>query len=132
MHFQGHVDPWCHEHCNPDNLTAMKEVNHVQNDYKCTIIHSLIILIVFQVNSEICEQTFSWMSRYDRITRHMNTERFMFFITCISPNIILYVYIIIINTLTRGVGDRLVVHVQYVYCHSYCGVHGYSDKGGRR
>ena len=35
------------------------------------------------------------------------------------------------DTLTRGVGDRVVVHVQYVYSHSCCGVRGYSDKGGR-
>ena len=25
----------------------------------------------------------------------------------------------------------MAVHVQYVYCHSYYGVHGYSDRGGR-
>ena len=36
------------------------------------------------------------------------------------------------DTLTRGVGDIVVVRVQYVYSHSCCGVHGYSDKGGRR
>ena len=34
------------------------------------------------------------------------------------------------DTLTRGVGDRVVVRVQYMYCHSYYGVRGYSDKGG--
>ena len=35
------------------------------------------------------------------------------------------------DTLTRGLGDRVVVRVQYAYCHSYYGVRGYSDKGGR-
>ena len=35
------------------------------------------------------------------------------------------------DTLTRGVGDRVVVRVRYVYSHSYYGVRGYSDKGGR-
>ena len=35
------------------------------------------------------------------------------------------------DTLTRGVRDRVVVHVRCAYCHSYYGVHGYSDKGGR-
>ena len=35
------------------------------------------------------------------------------------------------DTLTRGVGERVVVRVQYLYCHSYYGVQGYSDKGGR-
>ena len=39
--------------------------------------------------------------------------------------------IVYMNTLTRGVGDRVVVRVQYVYRHSYYGVRGYSDKGGR-
>lgn len=32
-----------------------------------------------QVNSEICEQTFSWMSRYAKMTRHTNRERFFVF-----------------------------------------------------
>ena len=35
------------------------------------------------------------------------------------------------DTLTRAVGERAVVRVQYPYCHSYYGVQGYSDKGGR-
>ena len=34
--------------------------------------------IAFQVNSEICEQTFSWLSKYARMTRHMNREHFIF------------------------------------------------------
>ena len=32
-----------------------------------------------QVNTEICEQTFSWLSHYARITKHMNQDHFMFF-----------------------------------------------------
>ena len=35
------------------------------------------------------------------------------------------------DTLTRGVGERVVVRVQYRYCHSYYGVWGYSEKRGR-
>ena len=41
------------------------------------------------------------------------------------------VTMVYVDTLTRGVGDRVVVHVRYAHCHSYYGVHGYADKGGR-
>ena len=35
------------------------------------------------------------------------------------------------DTLTEGgVGERVAVHVQYTYCHSYCVLHGYSDRRG--
>ena len=33
-----------------------------------------------QVDTEICEQTFAWLSRYARITRHMNNSHFKFYI----------------------------------------------------
>ena len=35
------------------------------------------------------------------------------------------VTIVYMDTLTRGVGDRVVVRVRYVYSHSYYGVRGY-------
>ena len=35
------------------------------------------------------------------------------------------------DTLTGGVAERVAVHVQYTYRHSYCDLHGYSDRGGR-
>ena len=34
------------------------------------------------------------------------------------------------DTLTEGVGERVAVRVQYTCCHSYCVLHGYSDRGG--
>ena len=35
------------------------------------------------------------------------------------------------DTLTEGGrGERVAVRVQYTYCHSYCVLHGYSDRGG--
>ena len=34
------------------------------------------------------------------------------------------------DSLTEGVGERVAVRVQYTYCHSYCDLHGYSDRGG--
>ena len=33
-----------------------------------------------KVNTEVCEQTFSWLSRYSHITRHMRRQTFVFFI----------------------------------------------------
>ena len=33
-----------------------------------------------QVDTEICEQTFSWLSRYARITKHMNKQHFLFYL----------------------------------------------------
>ena len=43
------------------------------------------------------------------------------------------VIVISTDTLTvGGVGERVAVRVQYTYCHSYCDLHGYSDRGGRR
>ena len=35
------------------------------------------------------------------------------------------------DTLTEGEEERVAVRVQYTYCHSYCDLHGYSDRGGR-
>ena len=34
------------------------------------------------------------------------------------------------DTPTEGVGERVAVRVQYTYCHSYCDLRGYSDRGG--
>ena len=34
---------------------------------------------MLQVDTEVCEQVFSWLSRYKRITQKMNQHTFMFF-----------------------------------------------------
>ena len=57
LHFSNHVDKWCHDHCNPSDCDKLKGVN-----------------------TEACEQIFSWLSRYAYITRYMNRYRFFFFI----------------------------------------------------
>ena len=44
--------------------------------------HNLIF--PFYVDTQICEQTFTWMSRYTRITQHMNREHFLFYLMYIS------------------------------------------------
>ncbi len=33
-----------------------------------------------KVDTEACEQIFSWSSKYSRITRHMSREHFLFYI----------------------------------------------------
>lgn len=33
-----------------------------------------------QVDSEVCEQTFSWLSRYSRITQKMSQHTFFFYL----------------------------------------------------
>ena len=41
----------------------------------------LVMVILLEVDSEVCEQTFSWLSQLIcKITRHMNQNRFIFYI----------------------------------------------------
>ena len=56
--------------------------------YVCTqhtIVHTMlpcwmiVSSCVFQVDTEACEQCFSWLSRYARITRRMQRSTFLFF-----------------------------------------------------
>ncbi|XP_044168316.1 uncharacterized protein LOC122952504 [Acropora millepora] len=57
MHFRNHVDNWCKTNCNPYDRKDLDGVD-----------------------TEVCEQTFSWLSQYGKITRHMNQNRFIFYI----------------------------------------------------
>lgn len=57
LHFRNHVDKWCKENCNPYDRKDLEGVD-----------------------TEICEQTFAWLTKYGRITRHMNQNRFLFYI----------------------------------------------------
>lgn len=57
MHFRNHVDRWCKSNCNPYDRPDLDGVD-----------------------TEVCEQTFAWLTRYGRITRHMNQDRFLFYI----------------------------------------------------
>ncbi len=57
MHFKGHKDKWCKKHMNPDK--------HKEFD---------------RLNTESCEQTFSWGSGYSSMTRHMNYPRYHLFL----------------------------------------------------
>ena len=56
---------------------------------KKLLIHLLQHLITrgtfpIQVDTEICEQLFSWLSKYARITQHMNKHPFTYFICVMS------------------------------------------------
>ena len=81
MHFKGHVGDWCKRNCNPNNYLELEEV-HVCNVKTQSVIMITIVpcAYIMQVDTEVCEQTFSWLSRYARITKHMNKSHFLFFL----------------------------------------------------
>ena len=80
MHFKGHIDQWCKRVYNPYNFPELEKVK------LSTIVQLYFIGFFFnmQVDTEVCEQTFSWLSRYACITRHMNGQHFLFYIMYIS------------------------------------------------
>ena len=43
-------------------------------------IGQIITINILQVDTVVGEQTFSWLSPYSRIMRHMNKERFFFYL----------------------------------------------------
>ena len=60
FHMTGHVDAWCLTHCNPkaaDLATALEGIR-----------------------SSVCEFTFTWLSQYQRQTKHMSEYGFKFFL----------------------------------------------------
>lgn len=47
----------------------------------------VLSLILFQlVNTEVCEQLFSWLSKFSPITKHMNRWRFLFLMLYVLDN----------------------------------------------
>lgn len=59
FHFKNHVDPWCHQHCNP------KDVRELDG-----------------INTESCEQTFRWVNKFTAV-KSMNESRFFMFFTLV-------------------------------------------------
>lgn len=57
MHFENHTDPWCTENLDPDKFEFFNTIN-----------------------TEACEQEFSWLCHYKHSTRHMNLPRFNLFL----------------------------------------------------
>ena len=68
FHFRNHVDKHCQQFLNPYSVEELKPVN-----------------------SQVCEQSFSWINRYTQ-TKPMNRQRFFLFFT----------YIIDLNNLKIG------------------------------
>jgi len=63
FHFKNHVDSWCKQNCNPYSSDDLQEVN-----------------------TEVCEQLFAWLSRFPHMTKHMNRWRFLFIILYVLDN----------------------------------------------
>lgn len=63
FHFKNHVDAWCKKHCNPYTCANLKNIN-----------------------TEVCEQLFSWLSKYASMTKHMNRWRFLFLMLYLVDN----------------------------------------------
>ena len=76
MHMAGHVDKWCHENCDPNLLTELDDVSRMT--YYLSLKFNNIVLI--QVDTEICEQYFSWLLKYSKMTRRMSRNTFVFFL----------------------------------------------------
>ncbi|CAH3188247.1 unnamed protein product [Porites lobata] len=63
FHFANHTDKWCKKNCNP---------------YKTANLEDVI--------TEVCEQLFSWLSRFSHITKHINKWRFLFLMLYLLDN----------------------------------------------
>lgn len=63
FHFKNHIDAWCRKNCNPLDSANLK-----------------------LVNTEVCEQLFSWLSKFSAITKHMNRWRFLFLMVYVFDN----------------------------------------------
>lgn len=59
FHFPNHVDPWCKANCDPNDARRTSWAGGI--------------------NSETCEQLFSWVCGFKKSVRHMNQTRFRIF-----------------------------------------------------
>ena len=54
LHFKGHVDKWCHEHCNPYKFEELNQVCGFIMQLSATWYHALeFCLLNLQVDTEI-------------------------------------------------------------------------------
>lgn len=60
FHFPGHVDKYCREHMDPKRDPQIAAINTI-----------------------VCEEVFSWLSRYSGMLRYMNKSHYLFFILCV-------------------------------------------------
>lgn len=73
FHYGNHVDEWCLEHMDPERPDIVQFLRVFGADGVET----------GKVNTQICEETFSWLQAYKNTTRHMGEARFQFFLITI-------------------------------------------------
>ena len=88
----GHVDKWCLANCDPHLFSELDKVDllPISHQKVCTDLDICVfyVWIYFQVDMEVCEQCFSWISQYTRMTRRMKRSIFIFLLhyMCDSHN----------------------------------------------
>ena len=83
MHIAGHKDPWCLQNCDSRKIPELQKVNYWVYAHRYSNSYNSYHLSI-QVDTEVCEQTFYWLSRYSRMTRSMNRSHFTFFVLYVS------------------------------------------------
>ena len=78
MHMKGHIDKCCKQNCDPATTPELKNVCINIQCNKLLIIDNSFITM--QVDTEVCEQIFSWLSKYKKITQKMGENTFIFFL----------------------------------------------------
>jgi len=84
MHFKGYtqISGAARLHCNSNDFDKQEKVCIFTPSLHACHLLTAYHLDCGQVDTEICEQTFSWLSRYARITRHMNKLHVHFMFYC--------------------------------------------------
>ena len=60
---RGHIDKWCKQNCDP---ATTPELNNVDCIAKYALLSDHDSFITMQVDTEVCEQIFSWLSEYKK------------------------------------------------------------------
>jgi len=60
MHMKGHTDPWCKEN---SDANKFEELHKICDAPLCKLAMNWGIILL-QVDTEVCEQVFSWLSKY--------------------------------------------------------------------
>ena len=77
MHMKGHIDQWCKQNSDAKNLEALKKVR------KCVVrdvVSNNTVYLYIQIDTEVCEQVFSWLSRCSKMTKRMDQHTVLSFI----------------------------------------------------
>ena len=61
-------------------ITCISIFGAFSAEKKCALYTGKYGTFSLQVDTEVCEQTFSWLSQFRKISRHMNQHRFMLYI----------------------------------------------------